>query len=206
MALSPTLWLDGTKPAYSNLAGTTVAQNGEAGAVWPDRSGHNNVVNQPDVAMRPTRIERGFNFNSIGQKLQSVSVNVRSVFIAYSYNTATFNNYSGLLTGNTRMGLVCAGDQGATRFYDYTVFNRYQKNGVDFPVTDMQAAMGNQVGLAYFELTSNDIPVFQIGENRTFQNFWNGSVFEVLLFSTVLTEQNINYINSYLLNKHGIAL
>ena len=181
-------------------------------SLWYDRSGNGNHAVQLVAASRPivNPSEPSINgnptldFDGVNDfMLLDPVIPVAHGFVIASYGLTAFDVTDGLLTGQTGGSSVALfrGSAGTTSLANNGIFgNNIQNNGqttLDFnPLEQYHLYSG-------FRLTSTNTNM-TVGRDRNLTaNCWEGSIAEVVLYSSMLDEVQRGQIIDYLLSKYG---
>ncbi|NOZ47312.1 MAG: PKD domain-containing protein [Chlorobi bacterium] len=182
-------------------------------SVWNDQSGNvNSAFQTADVEKQPYQIERALNnnpvihFDGVNDYLEIDSaIKTGSVFIVANWtgNQNQFPLYYGLLTGksSSNSDILFLGNAGTKNLVSYGFFgsNIYINNEqtLDFsPLGNYKLIYGQSSSPSEFE-------GLYIGKNRNYNYFWEGNIAEVLIYDTLLTEEQTNQVIQYLHYKYA---
>lgn len=179
---------------------------------WKDVSGNQLQFDTVSLAQSPTFIP---NIDSIGN-LPSVlfqnhslilnePLNIGTLYVYANYHNTSFLNNSGLLTrkqvidGNTDYFLVSNGS--GTSFYNSILNNSLFINNIqtyDFAPLQRPKIIK---GLLNNSVTWNDL---MIGLDRNISGrFWNGNIWEIILYENALNTSSQSLIERYLMDKYA---
>jgi len=197
------------------LMGDSVVLNGSKVSNLVDVSGHgrdaiqNNASNQPAWISSVPKLNNKpvirFDRNNSNLLLINSSVLVGEIFIIANYNSSgtTFDNYDGLLTGQSA-GYLLIGNQTFTTFFPGSpvsgnIFINGANSGDDFAPLSNYKVLSAFIASPYSLF--NDL---QIGLDRTNSpRFWNGDVAEVIIYDTTLTSLDRQQVIQYLQDKYA---
>lgn len=201
---SPTAWLDASQETLTN---------GDA-AQPLDFSGNGRQFKNGTSTRRPTfttnrqNSKPGFVFDGVDDYvLPDNHLAIAMAFIVCKYNGATFSGYSGLINnmGNGGGAAFLIGNSGGTTFFPFdaalgTVTYRYNR-----AVSASRAAPMNAAGITTTKVTTPQTgiaPGFG-GDRLLAGRWWNGDLYEALLFTTAVSDADCVLIENYLAAKWG---
>ncbi len=201
---SPAVWLDASQETLTN---------GDA-AQPLDFSGNGRQFKNTTSTRRPTFTTNrqngrpGFVFDGVDDYvLPDNHLAIAMAFIVCKYNGATFSGFSGLLNnmGGTGGAAFLIGTSGSTVIYPFdaslgTVTYRFNR-----AVSASRAAPMNATGLVTVKVTSPQTgiqPGFG-GDRLLAGRWWNGDLYEALLFTTAVSNADCVLIENYLAAKWG---
>ena len=208
------LWLDGADSSSFTLSGSAVTQ-------WNDKSGNGGNATQSTSGNRPTFTGSGAIFNAASNQhfnLNTTFSSTHSIFIVATPTSASqvylfgrtypsghptfIINYTGSSLeyypggdGSTRTTFASPTSTfiaGYVRNFGTSVFGRYNGN----QVTISAAPTSEGSSLAWGSLGCS-APIYG--------NFYTGTIYEFMIFNTVLTTTQCQTIESYLAQKWGLT-
>lgn len=201
---SPAAWLDASQETLTN---------GDA-AQPLDFSGNGRQFKNGTSTRRPTFTTNrqngkpGFVFDAVDDYvLPDVALAIAMAFVVCKYNGSTFSGYSGLLNN---MGTVdgahfLSGDSGLTTFYAFPVSLGTVTYRLNRAVSASRAAPMNAAGLITVKVATPPAgirPGFG-GDRLQAGRWWNGDLYEALLFTTAVSDADSVLIENYLAAKWG---
>lgn len=204
LTLSPAVWIDASQETLST--GT---------AAQPlDFSGNSRQFKNATTTRRPTFTtsrqngKPGFVFDGVDDYvLPDNHLAIAHIFIVCKYNGATFSGYSGLINnmGNGGGAALLIGNSGGATFYPFdatlgAVTYRYNR-----AVSASRAAPMNAAGITTTKVTTPQTgitPGFG-GDRLLAGRYWNGDLYEALIFTTAVSDANCVLIENYLAAKWG---
>ncbi len=182
--------------------------------LWEDRSGHIRNAYQNELSYSPILVESGLNnypairFDGIDDYMFMDSLlTVGSIFIISKWNDKinTFPDYNGLITGkeSTTSAIIFSANGGTSEFYsagalgnNITINNNQTLNYSPF----------NQYKLMYGYCDEpTQFPNLVLGRSRSAISGrnWKGDIVEVLIYDTILPQQEREDIEQYLRYKYS---
>lgn len=189
----------------------------DAVGTWPDSSGFIRNLTQATAGSKPTYKTNILNglpvvrFDGTDDVLTSASgTGPKHVFAVAKYNTATFVDYDGLVTGAGAgdAEVVLTGRDGQNFFFNSpAVTTDYYKNGTSFVETAMTGPMNAFAVMSISSAGFQNPMAVQVGLDRNNAGrYWNGDVAEILAYNAVLSAGDRQAIQNYLGTKYGITI
>lgn len=195
----------------------TGLSDGNKVSTWLDVSGNNNDFSNVTSAEQPL-----YKVNIVNGKPAvywdgggdrhldaGMSITAKHIFVVAKFEGATFSTFNGLFSGivNDDANIVFTGGSGTTRWFDSgAVTTLYRMNGTAYAEAAMEAPM-NQAGVLSISNSAGWAIAPRIGIDRgTGTRAWNGWVFEVLAYDSVLSASDAGSVEEYLANRYGITL
>ncbi len=172
--------------------------NGDPVSQWTDLVGTNHLtasgVARPTYRTAKLGPHPGVNFDGVDDVVAAAtSISAGHAFVVAAYDLAMFNAYDGLLTDTTSTYFYI-GDANKEIFYDSTV--EYRKDGVLSRIGPMSGSA------AILDAARSVTLIPQVGRDRPYTNrYWEGPVFEVLMFSVALSSGDRQSIQNYLFDE-----
>jgi hypothetical protein len=226
------VWLDPYKGVYSDLAGTTLCNNGDAVALWKDQSGNGNNFNQSVAGARPI-----YSTTALGGKAAlttGVSANHRLVCVNNSSSYLSGSGAERWLVKKELANPPVAGDgsseinfgvDSSTTHIPYTDGNIYDAfasttrqsfaRGIDVSQPFIYASLS---GAGLWTAYGNGAQLYTTGANTFFADsakaqicgtsgsLSDGVFSEWVICNAVLTAGERANVKNYLSNKYGIAV
>lgn len=201
---SPAAWLDASQETLTN---------GDA-AQPLDFSGNSRQFKNGTSTRRPTFTTNrqngkpGFVFDAVDDYvLPDAALAIAMAFIVCKYNGSTFSGYSGLLNnmGNGGGDHFLIGDSGGTTFYPFHASLGTVTYRLNRAVSASRAAPMNAAGLITVKVATPQAgirPGFG-GDRLLAGRWWNGDLYEALLFTTAVSDADCVLIENYLAAKWG---
>lgn len=222
------LWLDASDDdtVWQDPARTTPAGNGDPLGAWDDKSAIGNHFTQAVASAKPTRYSNYVHFPGSLKTMPgtynalSSPTAARTVYLVFStYTTGLFYPVELCSSGGSDQGYALSMEYGVRQISSLRKFtatpaistlliftasnksNAYSsdingwENGVALtPGTTAPGAQDTQNGVAY------------IGTRNGYSPFFNGTIWELLVYQTEHTAEQRAVVHEYLANKHSITL
>ena len=202
---SPAVWLDASQETLTN---------GDA-AQPLDFSGNGRQFKNGTSTRRPTFTTGlqnglpGFVFDGVDDYVlpDAPAIAMAMVFIVCKYNGATFAGFNGLFnTLNTGGGdHLMIGQSGGTTFFPFPASVGTATYRFNRAVSASRAAPMNATGLCVLKVATppSSTQIGLGGDRLLAGRWWNGAVFEVLQFTTAVSDTDCALIENYLAAKWG---
>jgi len=187
-------------------ASTLGLADGAAINLWPDSSaGMRNLLKADTAPTFKTNILNGkgvARFSGISDWMQETTgrpfTSYKHFFVVAKYNTATFGDYDGLISGDQSLGIV--GNAGNTFWYAFPFATVYHKNGIwDESLT---GPMASWAYMSFATVIGFETYRLQIGLDRTFTpRYWDGDIAEIIAYDRVLSDSERLEVEAYLVAK-----
>lgn len=197
------LWLR----ADTNVTFNTIT-NGVS--LWNDLSGNNNNAIQSTVSQMPTHTQNSLLGNKPSIRFSASLLKIDNALtmgtcftlVNFSGNSTLFPDFNGLLTQQSSGAndIIFIGNAGTSFFFPGFFGNNVFVNKVNTtnlsPLNNLKIIMGST--------TPNNLLNLQIGNDRNFGGRgWIGDVAEIIIYSTILTDEEKNVIYNYFYKKYG---
>lgn len=210
----------------TNLAGlklwlkadSLVLSNNDPVSTWSDSSGNGNDVTGTG-GQRPlykTNIQNGLpsvRFDGVDDFLNGgVIATYGTLFVVSNFTgTSPFDDYHAMVATNSRVG----GTADAYMFGTQSSTNIYTDNGTPFTATSIYINKVQTVDFATLSTTKifagvDSTPAsktsLQLGQDpiQLVNRYWQGDVFEILVYDTALSDTNRNKVEDYLNSKWAL--
>jgi PKD repeat protein len=180
-------------------------------SAWSDASGNGLIFSQNDTNQQPLYISNIDSLNSMpaiifkNDKLICLQeITIRSIFLIFNFNHDLFNDFNGLFTrqyvvdGTTDFLLVAA--PSTTFFYPSILENNIYINDIN---TNNYAPLKRPKILYGFLNSSASWDDACIGSDRGLGRFWDGNVYEIIIYDRILEPNEILQVKRYLMDKYA---
>lgn len=184
----------------------TDKSDGDLIASWPDQSGSGNDLTgvageQPTYKTGIVNDLPALLFDGVYNNLMSSTImGVKTIIVVAKYTGAAFNDYDGLITGESN-DIWFIGSQGGSSWYtaESPSIGRYQ-DGVPG-----SGAVTNAWHVFHGEDATPHTMKIRTGCDRGMYRDWDGYVAEILAYDSVLSETDRDQMTDYMKAKYGIA-
>lgn len=216
LSLSPAMFLSPAGPFFSDLGTTQVTTDGSAVRRWADVSGNGRHADAPNDSARPTlRVSGGkkwLEFDAIDDRLVIASVAAKPFGAFAAYRPAAVTGAEQALvsgSGSQKFKAVSSTKLlgGRDLAYNWTASATAQSVGVDYRIGLAYGSSGaatyylNGVadGIADSDVSDDTLgSVTVVGGNASGSELLNGRLYSALLFTTLLSADQISRLDSYL--------
>lgn len=180
--------------------------DGDLIAVWPDQSGNGNDLTG-SASDRPTYKTGILNdlpallFDGAYNNLMSSTImGVKTIIVVAKYSGATFNDYDGLITGESSDIWFIGSNGGSSWYTDESPSIVRYRDGVSG-----SGDVTNAWHIFHGEHAAPHTMKIRAGCDRGMFRGWDGYVAEIVAYDSVLSETDRDRMTDYMKTKYGIV-